>query len=151
MANEALNQFLQDLQASSVDPPPAQQQPPPQGEKSRKRSTAVEKARKDGVNLYIDCAPIGSQYRDKLSMPKYEDVSGRIARINKHIAETYKVPHWTAMDYGKGRGIFIAALEHDLIVNVPSVPLYVSTDSTDNKEALAVLMANSKSVFRSTK
>jgi hypothetical protein len=135
--------------AEGINPPA----PAPQGSgvlasvpasapKKRGRRSREEIAKEQGFTLYINCVPIKGN--------KYDSAADRLARANHVVAAHAGVPHWSMVDMGKGRGMFLAALQVDLQQNVQVNALYLSTLSKDGAEAETLLTAMASEVIRAS-
>jgi hypothetical protein len=106
----------------------------------RGRKSKEERIREQGFDLFVDCIPVKGT--------RFDLAENIIAAVNTRLKEHTGLPHWSLVDFGKGRGMFLAMLEQEIDEHPPVNPIVLSTKSADGKEALSVFLAGAHKVVR---
>lgn len=121
---------------TASETPPAEA---PKKKRGRKpKNTPVEPApapvAASGWTLYVDCAPIKG-------CSGLELASARISEVIEAMVGEFEIPHYRMMEFGRGAGVFAAAMTNSLKESPPAVGVVIYTASSEARDCLQAFMS----------
>lgn len=117
---------------------------PSDAELERRRELAKSAvANAGGFVLFVNCGPVKAPNGDA----RPELASTRIAHVLRELEKATGVKHYKVIDYGKGVGIFAAAVARDLIERPPVGAVMINTASREALDALQAFEAAAHTVI----
>ena len=96
-----------------------------------------------GFTLYVNCGPTKTPNGD----PRPELASTRISHVLHELEKATGTAHYKVIDYGKGVGIFAAAVARDLLERPPVRPVIITTAGHEALDCLQAFEAAATTVI----